>query len=335
MRRLAALVLPVALSCAPPTVKPPPATESIHGGAENGEGTADDGMHGALHKANQGKILFSATRLADDAPEDVATIKEITLGDQVYAKGFFARSASQQLHRESAACGPSASGWLERSFSIDGRPVASIGDPVATSADYEKHTTAIVDLGGIDPTRPVVWPGFRRELPLAWELANLDDGTHTVDVSFGARCRAPTGRNDPIAVLATGSISIKVNAKVRAAFAAAVGPFLEPNVFKSAADTKVIVAAAQKQYPAMFVDFRGLEEQWKVTSEGDVPVMRVLPAIVTIRNPPQCTVQGVRIVEDWISGKWSVPHFENEKDTKLDPQPIACVITQAKLPKAK
>lgn len=335
------LLLPLALvlcaGCPTPTPKPPPATESISSAAaDNAEGTPDDGSHGPLHAANMGKILFSQARLADDAPADAPLLTEIQLGDRLYAKAFLARAAAAQLRRESAACGPSASGWVERTISVDGKAEATIGGPLTTAAEYEKQTTWIVDLAGIDSERAVIWPNFRDQLPLAYTLANLGDGTHTVEIVLGARCRAPKSPSDPLVVLAKGTLTVKVAPKGRAAYAAAVGPFIETNIFKSAADTKAIVAAAAKQYAGLFLDFRGLEDDWKVSNDDKGnPLVRKLPSIVTLKNPPNCTVQGVEVVEDWVSGKWTGPQFQNVKDPHFDPQTISCSILQAKPPKPK
>jgi hypothetical protein len=335
LRSTIALVA-LAMACAPPTVKPPPATESIGGaGTSNAEGTADDGIHGALHKDHVGAILFSGTRLADDAPADAPLVTEINLGDRVYAKAFFARSPAHQLQKESAACGPSASGWWERTIAIDGKVEATVGSAMETGPEYEKQTAAIVDLAGMDPDRPMIWPNFREELPVTWNLVNASDGTHTVEITFGARCRQPKTANDPFVVLAKGSLAVKVTAKNRAAFAAAVGPFPPDAAFKSAADLKQIVPAAQRNYTGLFLEIRGLEDEWKVTSENGTPVVRRMPAFLAVRNPPNCTFQGVEVVEDWISGKWSAPSFQNLKDTRFDPQTVSCTILQAKAPKPK
>ncbi|CAN5317625.1 hypothetical protein BH09MYX1_BH09MYX1_04780 [soil metagenome] len=320
----------------PPRPKPPPATESTGGSStDNAEGAADDGTHGPLHKANQGKILFSANRLADDAAEDAALLTEISLGDRVYAKGFFARSPSHQLQRDGAGCGPSASGWIERTVSLDGKVEATIGGPITSDTEYVKQTTANVDLAGIDSERPIIWPDFRESLPIAFDLANVTDGTHTVDIVFGARCRQPKGAIDPLSILAKGSLAIKVTPKLRAAFTASVGPFVGQNIFKSAPDTKAINLAGPKTYTGLFIDFRGLEDDWKVTHQDGKPLVRKLPAIIAIRNPPACSIQGVEIIEDWTTDKWSAPQFQNVKDTRFDPQTVPCSILQAKPPKPK
>ncbi len=331
-------VLALVVGCTPtPTVKPPPATESINGsGTSNAEGTPDDGIHGPLHKAHVGGVLFSTARLADDAPAEAPLATEINLGDRVYAKAFFALSPSHQLQKESAACGPSASGWWERAISIDGKLEATVGAPMTTGPEYEKQTTVIVDMAGIDSERPLIWPNFREELPVAWALANIGDGTHTVEIVVGARCRQPKSSSDPLVVLAKGSLAVKVTAKNRAAFAAAVGPFPPDAQFKNAAEMKQITSAAQHNYtPALFIDIRGLEDDWKVTSDNGTPVVRRLPAFVVMKNPPQCTFQGVEVVEDWISGKWSAPSFQNVKEARFDPQTVSCSIAQAKAPKPK
>lgn len=296
------------------------------------ETVKDQGIHGELHKANVGSIVFATQEIPKEAGESFPNTTEVSIGDSVWARAYFAKSPQNTYAGRGIDC-PLVREWRLR-VRVDGGDAIPLDSKAYKPAEWNTRTTltprSAEDNQWLWGEKRVSYPTDAEsvDMKLAQLFLTLTPGVHDLTFEVKVACKKSAEAKEQALTFAKGLLKVKVDDEGKKKLIDKVGPYVVPNALPEEAEvTRLRKAITKNITDGKILDFRVIEPAWRVKrNDAGVPRNRAILALTIVDRAGKCEVAGTEIKEEALGGaSFGQPTFaEPPAEANIKKTPIPC-----------